>query len=166
MLLLGVVAVILAAMYLLAQQERYIDIKTPGVVLQVKSVFSHDMTLRSELGATAVPARAYQPTSLELRWQQGDDTWQMFSRGPWGQLSRIKVERRRTSVIELGPPLLIKPEVGIYGRQVAVDLCIFGRAGERYTSVICKNDRRVEAPQVKIIDEAGAVLNSGPGKYG
>lgn len=168
LLLLGVVAVILAAMYLLAQQEGYVDIKTPGAVLQVKSVFGHDMTLRSESGATAIPARAYKPTSLELTWQRGDDTWQMWSRGPWGQLSRIKVARRRTTAVGLGPPLLIKPEVEIYGRhrQVTVDLGIFGRSGEKYTNVICKNNRRIEAPQVKIIDEAGAVLNSGPGKYG
>jgi len=166
LLLLGVVAAILAAMYLLAQQEGYVDIETPGAVLQLNSVFGRVRTLRSESGATAIPARAYKPTALELRWQQGDDTWQMWSRGPWGQLSRIKVERRRTTAIELGPPLLVKPEVGIYGRQVTVGLGIFGRSGEKYTNLICKNDRRIKVPQMKIINEAGTVLDSGPCKYG
>jgi hypothetical protein len=166
LLLLGVVAVILAAMYVLAQQEGAIDIKTPGAVLQLNSLFGGVRTLRSESGTTTVPARTYKPTALELRWQQGGDTWQMWSHGPWGQLSRIKVARRRTTAIELGPPLRIKPQVGVYRRQVTVDLGIFGRSGEKYTNLICKNDRRVEVPQVRIIDEAGAVLESGPGKYG
>jgi hypothetical protein len=90
----------------------------------------------------------------------------MWSRGPWGQLSRIRIGRHETTAIELGPPLLVKPEVEIHGRQVTVNLGIFGRSGERYTNLICKNDRRIEAPGMKIVDEAGTVLVADKFQYG
>lgn len=166
LLLFGLVVVLLALSYVRAQQEGYLVVATPGVVLQLKSSIGHRMTLQSGSGPRAVCARACKPTSLELRWQQGDETWQMSSRGPWGQLSRIKIDRGRTTAIELGPPLLVKPEVEIHGRQVSVSPGIFGRSGEKYTNLICKNDRRVKAPEVRIIDEAGTVLSSGPAGYG
>ncbi len=166
LLLLAIAAVALASSYLLARQEGYVAVKPPGAVLQIQSGLMHRMTLRSESGPMAVSARACHPTSLELRWRQGDDTWQMWSQGPWGQLSRIKVARHQTTTIELGPPLLIKPEVAIYGRQVDVALCIFGRSGEKYTNLICKNDRRIAAPEIKIMDEAGTVLVADKFQYG
>ena len=166
LLLFGVVVALLVLSYIRAQREGCVAIATPGAVLQLKSSFGHGMILRSESGPISAPARTYKPTSLELRWQQGDDTWQMWSGGPWGQLSRIKVDRRRTTAIELGPPLLVKPHVEIFGRQVSIDLGIFGRSGERYTRLICKRNGRSSAPEIRIVDEAGTVLNAGAGKYG
>jgi hypothetical protein len=166
LLLFGVAAGALAVSYLFAHQEGYIAVNTPGVVLQLQSGFMHRTILQSESGPKAVSARACTPTSLELRWKRGDDTWQMWSQGPWGQLSRIKVDRGRTTTIELGPPLLVKPEVAIYGRQVDVGLGIFGRSGEKYTNLICKNDRRIQAPEIKIINEAGSVLMADKFQYG
>jgi hypothetical protein len=165
-LLLGVVVVILGAMCFLAQQDGYVDIRTPGVALQLNSAFGPVRTLQSESGTIALPARAYKPVSLELRRKQGEDTWQMSGRGPWGQLSRVKVGTRRTTTIELGPPLLVKPEVAIYDRQVNVDLGIFGRSGEKYTNLICKNNRRIKTPEIRIVDEAGAVLVADKFQYG
>jgi hypothetical protein len=166
LLLFGVAAGTLAISYQFAHQEGYLGAKTPGVVLQVKSGFGHSTTLRSESGPIAISARACQPTSLELRWKRGEDTWQMWSKGPWGQLSRIRVDRRRTTTIELGPPLLVKPEVAIYGRQVNVNLGIFGRSGEKYTNLICRNDRRIQAPEIKIVNEVGTVLVADQFQYG
>lgn len=166
LLLLGVIGTALAAMYLRARREGYLVLHTPGVKLQLKGGFGHHETLWPGAEPVAIPARAYRPTSLELTWQQDGDTWQMWSRGPWGELSRIRVDRGRTTALELGPPLLIKPQVEIFSGQVIVGLRIFGRAGEQYTNLICRNDRRIEAPQMRIIDEAGTVLASGPFKYG
>jgi hypothetical protein len=166
LLLVGVAAGSMAVSYLFAGQEGYVAVNTPGVVLQLQNGFMHRMILQSESGPKAVFTRACKPTSLELKWKQGEDTWQMWSRGPWGQLSRIRVARHRTTTIELGPPLLVKPEVTIYGRLVNVDLGIFGRAGEKYTNLVCKNDRRIAAPEVKIMDEAGTVLVTDKFQYG
>jgi hypothetical protein len=117
LLLCAVAAAALAASYLLAQQEGYVAVKTPGVVLQVQSGWMHRMTLRSESGPTVVSARACQPVSLELRWKQAADTWQMWSHDPWRAAVRIKVANadyhHRTRATPAG-----QTQVAIYGRQV------------------------------------------------
>jgi hypothetical protein len=166
LLLFGVAAGAVALSYQFARQEGSLAVQTPGVVLQVKSGFGHSTTLRSESGPVTLSTRACRPTSLELRWKQGEDTWQMWSKGPWGQLSRIRVDRHQTTTVELGPPLLVKPEVAIHGRLVDVSLGIFGRSGEKYTNLICMNDRRIKAPRIEIVNEAGTVLVADQFQYG
>ncbi|MEN6576225.1 MAG: hypothetical protein ABFD90_07770 [Phycisphaerales bacterium] len=165
-LVFGVVGIALAGTYLFARQEGYLVIDAPGVTLQLQGAFGHHRTLESRAEPVAVPAHTHRPTSLELRWMRDGDTWQMWSQGPWGELGRIRVQRGQTTTIRLGPPLLVKPNVGILQGQVSVDLRIFGQAGEQYTNLICRNDRRIAAPQVAILDEAGTVLASGAFEYG
>jgi hypothetical protein len=101
-----------------------------------------------------------------VRSDQNGDTWQLQSHGPWGQLDRLKIEKNRTTALELGPPLRIDPHVGIWLGQVRVALRLFGRAGEMYQNTILKNNQRMAAPKVRIVDAAGMLLTSGQFEYG
>jgi len=65
-----------------------------------------------------------------------------------------------------GPPFQIKPEARYTGSRVLIDFNIIGKAGEHYRNVVMRNNKRVSAPKVKIIDEAGSVLASGKFEYG
>ena len=124
------------------------------------------MVLRSGSEPVAVPARAYRPVFLTLVGEQNGEVWKASSWGPWGKLDRIQIARGRTTAIELGPPLRIEPQVAVYGGQVRVALCLFGRAGEKYDNSILRNNQRIPGPPVKIIDEAGTVLASGRFQFG
>ena len=166
LLLLGVIAVALTGMCLIARQKGSLLVATPGAELQLQSKLGRGVIVRSGSGPVAVPARAYQPTSLELTCWQGNDTWRLRSQGPWGKLARINVQRGRTTAIELGPPLQIVPQVAVYPGQVRISLGLFGRAGEKYENLIQKNNQRISEPHVRIIDEAGTTLASGRFQFG
>jgi hypothetical protein len=103
---------------------------------------------------------------MKLSMQQGGDKWQLESRGPWGDLSTIRVKNNDTTILKLGPPFQIKTKALFTGSKVEIDFYIFGKAGEHYSNVITQNNKRASAPGVKIIDEDGNVLASGKFEYG
>jgi hypothetical protein len=99
--------------------------------------------------------------------EQEGHTWKMDSRGPWGNLSRIKVKNDKTTVIRLGPPFRIRPRVHKSASNLSIDFAIIGQAGEQYEKYATKdNHAYYPNAQLKIIDEAGNVLESGKFKYG
>ena len=65
-----------------------------------------------------------------------------------------------------GPPLLVKTDVQISGRDVSIGLIVEGQAGEKYASGVQKNKQWQPPPGFKIVDEAGKTLTSGRFKYG
>lgn len=166
LLSLGVIAVALVGVCFIAREKGAVVLATPGADLQLKSGFGSTMVLRSGPQPVAVPARVYRPTSLTLTGEQNGATWQLRSWGPWGQLARIKVPRGRTTAVEVGPPLQIKPQVEMYPGQVRVGLSLVGRAGEKYENLILRNNQRIPGPPVMIIDQAGTVLSSGQFQFG
>jgi hypothetical protein len=166
LLSVGLIGVALLYTFLLTRATGSLTVATPGVELQLKGGFGSGMVLRCGEEAHVVPARTYRPTTLLVKLDQNGDTWQLQSHGPWGHLGHIKVEKNRTTALELGPPLRIDPHVGIYPGQVRVTLRLVGRAGEMYQNTILKNNQRVAAPNVRIVDEAGMLLASGAFQYG
>jgi len=166
LLLLGVIAVALVSVCFLAQRKGAVVLATPGAELQLAGGFGSGMILRSGVPPVAVRGRAYRPTSLTLTGEQDGSTWQLRSWGPWGQLAQIRLPRGRTTAIEVGPPLQVRPEVEMHPGQVRIALRLFGRAGEMYQNSILKNNRGISGPPVKILDEAGTLLASGQFQYG
>ena len=65
-----------------------------------------------------------------------------------------------------GPPLLVKTDVQISGREVSIGLVVEGRAGEKYVGGVKTNGRWQPPPSFKIVDSAGKTLTSGVFKYG
>ncbi len=156
------------AFYFWPRQKGYIEINTSGTSATLRlhhGPFSRT-TVSSDKRPSAVRVDLYHPQLLQLRGRQDGDTWQIDSSGPWGKLGDIKVNKDETTVLKLGPPLLIKPNVTNRNSQVSIDFSIIGQADEHYGNVITKNGRRVSTPEVKIIDEGGKVLAAGRFQYG
>jgi hypothetical protein len=72
----------------------------------------------------------------------------------------------RESSAKPGPPLLIKTDVQISGRDVSIGLIVEGQAGEKYVGGASKNGRVQPPPSFKIVDQAGKTLTTGTFKYG
>ncbi len=65
-----------------------------------------------------------------------------------------------------GPPLLVKTDVQISGRDVSIGLIVQGQAGELYVPGVQKNGQWQPEPGLKIVDETGKTLATGKFKYG
>ena len=162
----AIIAAACLAFYFFSQQKGYIKIDGPGAELQLGSGLFSTARITSGQEPVALRARAYRPKRLSIAMKENGSTWRIDSRGPWGDLSRVKVKNDETTVLKLGPPLLIKPKVSQRSSLVSVDFSIIGQAGEHYGAGIAKNGRRLAAPGLKIVDEAGEVLASGKFAYG
>jgi hypothetical protein len=65
-----------------------------------------------------------------------------------------------------GPPLLVKTDVQISGRNVSIGLIVEGQAGEKYAGGVQKNNQWQPAPGFKIVNEVGKTLTTSRFKYG
>ncbi|MGB2862678.1 MAG: hypothetical protein WBC05_05065 [Sedimentisphaerales bacterium] len=151
-----------------SQRKGYVGINAgdADAVLQLNSSWDSYTTIISGAEPAAISARIHRPQFLSLSMKQDGHTWLIESRGPWGDLSKIKVRNNEATALRLGPPFLIKPEVNKNGSLLSIDYAIIGQAGEQYEKFITKNNRAVTGAKVKIVDETGNVLESGQFKYG
>ncbi len=166
---IAIVASAVLLLFLSSQKKGMIQIDAGGAVttLQLSNSWLGNATINSADQPSKVSARLHRPQWLKLSMQQGkSDKWGLESRGPWGQLSTIRVKNNDTTVLQLGPPFQIKTKALFTGSKVSIDFNIIGKAGEHYRNVITQNNRRTSAPGVKIIDEAGSVLATGKFEYG
>jgi len=150
------------------QRKGFVGIDAGGAnaILQLNSSWLVHTTITSGGEPAEISARIYRPQFLSLSMGQDGHTWRIESRGPWADLSKIKVRNNEATAIRLGPPFLIKPEVKKNGYILSIDYAIIGQAGEHYENFITKNDRAVTGAKIKIVDETGNVLESGSFKYG
>jgi len=150
------------------QRKGYVGIDAGGAdaILQLKSSLLDHSTITSGDEPAAIRARIYRPQLLSLSIGQGGYTWRIESRGPWGDLSKIKVRNDEATALRLGPPFLIKPEFNKNGSILSIGYAIIGQAGEQYQNFITKDNRAVTGAKIKIVDEKGNVLESGSFKYG
>ena len=161
-----ILALALGSTLALAETKSHVLFTTPGAQLQLRYLLIKTMTIASSTQPIEIPARTYTPRRLTLTARKDDQTWQMTSQGPWGDMARIRVSSGATTPIRCGPPFRITPKTSVSNGQVNVDFAILGQGGERYDKVITKNGQRVGAPRVKILDEQGKVLASGQFAYG
>ena len=150
------------------QRKGYVGINASGAdaELQLNSSWHGYTTITSGTEPAAISARIHRPQLLSLSMKQDGHMWRIESRGPWGDLSAIKVRNNEATALRLGPPFLIKPEVKTNGSIISIDYAITGQAGEQYQNFITKDNRAVTGAKVKIVDEAGNVLKSGMFPYG
>jgi hypothetical protein len=162
----GILAIALLAVLFLSQRKGYIKVETPGIELHLRGGLAGGATIRSGSRPVEVAARKYRPSYLEATAKHNGSTWKLQSHGPWGTLGKVLVAAGETTKIEAGPPLRIRPEVRSYRGRVSIGWAIYGRAGEKYRNIVWKDNRRVSAPQLRIIDRQGKVLASGRFRYG
>ena len=113
-------------------------------------------------GTLSSPASSRQKmglSSLSTTDENGDKWVLDLAKGQ--SLSSLKDSSAKT-----GPPLLIKTDVQISGRDVSIGLIVEGQAGEKYAGGVQKNGQWQQAPAFNIVNEAGKVLTSGRFKYG
>jgi hypothetical protein len=161
-----IIAFALGSTLAVAESKSRVLFSTPGAELQLRYLLIKTMTLTSSAQPIEIPARTYAPRRLTLTVKKDDQTWQMTSQGPWGDIARIKVSSGATTPIRCGPPFKVVPKTSVSHGQVSVDFAILGQGGEQYSKTITKNGSRVSAPRVKILDEQGKVLTSGQFTYG
>jgi len=151
-----------------SQRKGYVGIDAGGAnaVLQLRSNWLGHKTITSGAKPSAIAARIYRPLFLGLSKNHDGYLWKIESRGPWGNLSKIKVRNDEATAIRLGPPFLIKPEVHKYSSSISIGYAIIGQAGEQYQNLITKNNQAVIGAKLKILDETGNVIESGSFKYG
>jgi hypothetical protein len=151
-----------------SQRTGYVGIDAGGanVVLRLRNNWLGHKTITSGAEPAEIGARIYRPQFLSLSIGQGGHTWKIESWGPWGDLSKIKVRNNEATAIRLGPPFLIKPQVNKNGSILSIGYAIIGQAGEQYQNFVTKNNQAVIGAKIKIIDEAGNVLEKGNFKYG
>ena len=149
-------------------QKGQIEIDAGGaeVTLRLSGGWSNSSLIKSKDGPVMMRARIYRPQRLSISTIQDADTWLLYSSGPWGTLSTIKVRKNSTTALELGQSFLIKPSVSNSSSLVSIGLSIIGLAGEHYNAEIMKNGKRLPTPKLKIVDETGNVLASGTFEYG
>lgn len=162
----GIVAVALLAVLFVSQRTGRVRIANPGVELELRGGLARRVTLRSGPEPSEIRAGNYKPTHLKITRKRDGQTWELQSRGPWGQLGKIAVAGGQTTTIDVGAPLRVKPKVTQMRGKVFVGLSIYGQAGEKYQNTILRNGRRGSAPKVRVIDKAGKVLASGAFRYG
>ena len=98
-------------------------------------------------------------SSLSMADENGDKWVLDLAKGQ--SLSAIKGSDKKP-----GPPLLIRTDVQIRGRDASIGLIVEGQAGEKYAGGAKKNRRWQPPPRFRIIDEAGKTLAGGAFKYG
>ena len=141
----------------------YVEIDAGGADadLNLVSSFFSKVRLTSGTGPVLINKRILKPQSLILSKNQHGQTLKISSRGPWGNLSLIKLKNNETIKIRLGQPLLIKPNISKTNNAVTVGFSIVGQAGEIYDI-----PRREPVPKINIIDEQGNTIATGNFAYG
>ncbi len=168
LIFVAIVAAVCLTFFFWPWGKGYIKIDASGAAATLRlqhGPFSKT-TINSDDQPAAVNVDLYYPQWLQLRGKENGDTWQIESRGPWGRLRNISVNKDETTALRLGPPLLVKSNVTSRGSQVFVGFSIIGQAGEQYGNVITKNGRRASTPESRIIDETGKTLAAGKFEYG
>jgi hypothetical protein len=167
---IGIIAAALVTFYFYTQRKGYITVDAGGATasLLLRSGWLSEAYIGSDSGPVLVPARHSRPQRLRIIKKENGGTWQLETTGPWGNLAQVKVKNRRTTILRVGPPLLIKPTVQRSGSSVSIGLSIIGRAGEQYgVQRITKDGRQYPpASAVKIVDESGKILAAGKFAYG
>ena len=164
----AIIAIAVLAFYFYSQGKGRIKIDAGGAAatLHLRSSWLSKATISSGAEPSKVSSRVHRPVQLSLSMKQDSNTWQLDSRGPWGDLSTIKVTKNNATVLKLGPPFLVKTNVRKSGSNVSIDFAVIGNAGEHYGNSIMRNNQRAPAPKLEIVDEAGNVLASGKFAYG
>lgn len=106
------------------------------------------------------------PVKLSISKQHDSHTWKIVSNGPWGNLSRIKIENNQTTTIRLGPPFTIRPKARKNGNAYSIEFNVIGQAGEHYQKYATRDSKRISVPKLTIVDEQENVLHKGQFQYG
>jgi hypothetical protein len=109
-----------------------------------------------------LPAGKYYLRSLNLTEIEQGNRWRFELTKP-GELKDFEIKPGRATTIKIGPPFQAR---GMFLRfayspdvQIRVDL--EGRASERYSAMVTKNDQRMSGPSFRMLDGGQQEVLSG-----
>lgn len=161
----GIVGAGLLALLVYDSGRGYLELDCAGAEMKLASGLFGITDLRAGEGAAEVKARAYAARHLQITAKNGNDTWRVYAKRPWGQLAKIKVIRGKTTRIKCGPPFTVQADVSGSRNYVSMGYTVVGAAGEHYGRIL-KNGRTVAEPEVEIVNEKGEKLAGGKFTYG
>jgi hypothetical protein len=151
-----------------------LKVSTPGVMLELK--MGTKPTPVPNGREIPLPVGAYTPAKITCYAKQGagkkPEMWSIQSTGPFGTLKEISVTEGQVTDVTAGPPFTLtagvsKATMKAGVKTVPISLRITGAAGEIYSpATIMKDKTKMPAPQVRVLDEKGAVLAQGAFEYG
>jgi len=162
------VVIIVAALLAFAvftQRTGLITLEAPGGELCLRSGLFTSTTVEDSTEPTKAKARLYRPAYLYVRADDGVNKWQANCYGPYGDISKVNVSAGETTVVKAGPPFTVKPSILKTSKGVSIGYSVTGQAGEIYQP-FTKDYKRIPAPKLEIVNEAGDVLASGKFAYG
>lgn len=100
---LAIIACASLTLFYYTQRKGYVGINAGGAdaVLQLNSSWLTLATITSDTEPAAISARIHRPKSLNLSMEQDGHTWRIESRGPWGDLSKIKIRNNKATALRL-----------------------------------------------------------------
>jgi len=118
-------------------------------------------------GKVRLPVGTYLPIMVSLSRTDADGAkWTLRRSGGNDKLNQLRIEAGKTCTIALGPPLVAKADVRQSGKNVLIGFSLVGKAGETYAPGVTKNNKRLPAPTLEILNEAEKVIHTGKFEYG
>ncbi len=140
-----------------------------GVELVLRTGLFSTLTLTSKSGPVQVQAGIYHPVRASIRLTKDDPAqwWALSStRGPWGKLASIRVDKGQTVTLRLGPPITLRADLQQSGRMISAGLELVGQAGEQWSPAVMTSEGRAVPPGVRVVDESGKMLAEGQFRFG
>ena len=126
-----------------------------GVSIELRDIWGRRASLTSDDEALEVFAGTYRPKLIQVTPPENDSPESAIQcKGPWGELSKIKVKKDEMTVIECGPPFKVVAKVSRRESVLSIGFSILGIAGADYTSAF-------GWPEVTVLDEKENVLAMG-----
>lgn len=158
----------LLVFYLYPRPKGYIKIETSGVEMLISKGWFQNVKIASKDSSVKITSGTYSPKNIFIKATKDKDKWwTVYSySGPWGNLSKINIEKDKTTFLIFGPPFTIKTNMQKNGRNVSIGLSLVGRSGEYWNPQVLSNKGQVMAPKLSITDEAGKILSLGSFQFG
>ena len=122
--------------------------------------------LQPGVGKWQLPVGKYQVSSFELFTRDKDgNEWRAGLAEAKG-IETFEIRKGETTTLKAGPPFTLKEDVAEKDGVVSIGVNVFGQGGERYFSYPRTTAQGGGAATLKILDEKGAELASGPMEYG
>lgn len=151
-----------------------LKVTTQGLVVDLQAPTGQKVSLPANQEVPAPPG-PYKTVGITQYGQENAGgkpvVWSIKCTGPFGKVATLSVNTGKTTTIEAGAPLVVKPTASLVksakGPEISVALAVVGSAQESYnTGSILRGKVRVPAPKAIILDANGKEVNSGNFEYG
>jgi hypothetical protein len=122
--------------------------------------------LKGDEGTWQLPVGKYGIKNITLRRTDKGNKWSIMGFTA-GKGVMIEIAANQSTMLKLGPPLLVKTEMKVADGTASFNLSLVGQGGEEYAAMVLRNGQLLrEAPKFIIYNELGKEIASGSFQYG